>query len=349
MTESNPTATPPPARILVKTHRGRLLMAASWLYSAIVLVALGMIRWLGGEWWCAAVILFAPRWIFLAPIALLAVACAVRRTFAPWFVLTATTIVVLGPFMGLNLPFAERFQSVPDGLHVRAATYNLARKPLPAVSLVSWLDTRKIDVICFQEGGREEDEVRKQLREAGWHLSEKRTVASRFPMLSEMPLLADDSAGDDRYPAVLERVRLRIPGGGEFVVASVHLPTLRPGFERLFQNRELAALKMQQEWWRQQLARVLTALAEVNDAPLLVAGDFNMPADDTALAALQANFRFAFEEAGWGYGYTRPTKTPWVRIDHILTGPDWGIVSCHVGPDLGSDHLPLWAEVVLPK
>ena len=36
------------------------------------------------------------------------------------------------------------------------------------------------------------------------------------------------------------------------------------------------------------------------------------------------------------------------NIDRILTTPDWFINECRVGPDLGSDHLPVIAEVILP-
>ena len=59
-------------------------------------------------------------------------------------------------------------------------------------------------------------------------------------------------------------------------------------------------------------------------------------------------YRFAFEDAGWGYGYTRPADLPWFRIDHIVASPEWRVTECRVGPDFGSDHLPLIAELVLP-
>jgi len=64
------------------------------------------------------------------------------------------------------------------------------------------------------------------------------------------------------------------------------------------------------------------------------------------LGPLRARYAFAFERAGWGYGYTRPTALPWTRIDHLFAGPGWQWSRCRVGPDLGSDHLPLIAEVV---
>jgi vancomycin resistance protein VanJ len=80
----------------------------------------------------------------------------------------------------------------------------------------------------------------------------------------------------------------------------------------------------------------------------VMAGDFNMPADDSTMASLRSLFRFAFEDAGWGYGYTRPSAAPWFRIDHVVTSPEWRVARCRVGPDFGSDHLPLIAELVLP-
>ena len=77
------------------------------------------------------------------------------------------------------------------------------------------------------------------------------------------------------------------------------------------------------------------------------AGDFNLPPDSPMLAPLRRRFRDAFAEAGRGYGYTYPSRLPWVRIDHILAGRHWTIDRCRVGPDLGSDHRPLIAEAVL--
>ena len=347
MTEVNQTS--PSPQILIRPRQGRILSLNSWVYAIVVLVALGMIRWLGGGWWFVSVLLFMPRWLLLVPIMCLALLCLIQRAFGPLIIQTATAIVVLGPYMGLSLPIVKFARSIPSGDRIRLVTYNLGMTPLSVNSLVTWLEARKIDVVCFQEGGRGEDAVRKALREAGWHSSKSRTVVSRHPILSEMPPLADAWESEGRFGATLERVRLKSQSGVEFVVASVHLPTIRPGLERLIRLRNPAGLKRQIEWWRTQLGRVLSAIAEVNDVPLLLAGDFNMPADDSALAALQQNFRFAFDEAGWGYGYTRPTEYPWVRIDHILTAPDCKIISCHVGPDFGSDHLPVWAEIALPR
>ena len=147
---------------------------------------------------------------------------------------------------------------------------------------------------------------------------------------------------------MLDRVRLKTARGATILVASVHLPTIRPGFYGLMKG-DVPSLERHLDWWGVQTERMLTMLDESRDVPVLLAGDFNMPADDSVMAGLHSAFRFGFEEAGWGYGYTRPTWLPWVRIDHILAGPGWEFTHCRVGPDLGSDHLPVFAElVVLP-
>jgi vancomycin resistance protein VanJ len=143
------------------------------------------------------------------------------------------------------------------------------------------------------------------------------------------------------------RVRIRTPEGNEFGLASVHMPTLRFGLYR-FLRGDIPGLERHIAWYDAQMVRVASGLSEFrDDLPVLVGGDFNVPPDHAAMSALGTAFRFAFEDAGWGYGYTRPTRYPWFRIDHILASPEWTFEACRVGPDLGSDHLPLVAEAVL--
>jgi vancomycin resistance protein VanJ len=35
-----------------------------------------------------------------------------------------------------------------------------------------------------------------------------------------------------------------------------------------------------------------------------------------------------------------------VRIDHILAGPGWYCARCWVGPDVGSPHRPVLADLI---
>ena len=63
-------------------------------------------------------------------------------------------------------------------------------------------------------------------------------------------------------------------------------------------------------WWGHEMATILTVLAGSSDVPVLIAGDFNMPADDSTMAALRTLFRSPSRKPARGYGYTR-RPNPW--------------------------------------
>ena len=333
----------------VATERtpGKIISAMTWAFAVMVFAMLVLIRWVGVDWWGVAVLLFMPRWVFLVPIVGLAIASGLKRCYGHWIVQGAMAVVVAGPLMGMSLPLGQLVRTHPSGEVVRVGTANLGLEGILSVpALRKWIETSKLDVVCLQEGNRDAPELVAYLAD-GWHVNRRKTIASRYPIVAELSSLPDQSDTDKRYPALLDRVRLRTPAGASFVVASIHMPTLRPGFHALLDG-DVAGMQMHLAWWRKEGKRVLTMLDETRGDPLIVAGDFNMPADDSAMGALASSFRFAFEEGGWGYGYTRPAQYPWVRIDHILTGPEWTVVRAAVGPNIGSDHRPMSAELILP-
>jgi vancomycin resistance protein VanJ len=329
----------------IRPARGRVVGVVSWLYAALVLVVLGLIRWVGDAWWGTTLLLFMPRWLFLFPLPLLALAAGLRRGFRHWVVQGATALVVAGPLMGLSIPVARLLEELPEGDRVRVVTFNKGTGVIDLSGFLRWVDGEKIDVICLQEVPTSGGPELGPLHDRGWSVNRVGTIASRLPIVEEMEPLSDESTTEGRYSARLERVRVRMRSGREFVVASVHLPTIRPGFTR----GDIAGLTLHVAWWGHEVGRVLDMLAQTSDLPLVVGGDFNMPSDDSTMAALRSSFRFAFEEAGWGYGYTRPSRPPWMRIDHVLAGPEWYVTKCRVGPDFASDHLPLLAELLLPR
>ena len=347
MTEANLPATAGPGAVVRPPARGRSLRAATWAYAVVLIVVLGLIHGVGDAWWGVPALLFMPRAAFLGPVAVLAVLSGLRRCPWLWVPQAATAAVVLGPLMGGSAAVHQLWERPPEGERVRIATLNLGLHPIRDADLSRWIARQKLDVVCFQEGGTHGQRIVPELPE-GWHVSPGAFVATRLPVVADLPALPHAQAPGRLYTAHMERVRLRTPSGREFVVASVHLPTLREGIEGLVRSGDTAGVNRQTAWWGHEMARLLATLAGSSDVPVLIAGDFNMPADDSTMAALRANFRFAFEEAGWGYGYTRPARLPWVRIDHILTGPQWYVSDCRVGPDVGSDHLPVFAEVILP-
>ena len=82
---------------------------------------------------------------------------------------------------------------------------------------------------------------------------------------------------------------------------------------------------------------------------IVVAGDFNMPVESYFFRNDWGSFRDAFETVGFGIGNTcfvqRVGSGFGARIDHVLTRGNWHALRCRVGPDVGSDHLPVIADV----
>lgn len=81
-------------------------------------------------------------------------------------------------------------------------------------------------------------------------------------------------------------------------------------------------------------------------ARVVVVGDFNGAAEDSALGPLTRQLRSVQREAGAGFGFTWPASFPLVRLDQIMVK---GVtpVSSWTLPATGSDHLPVAASLGL--
>lgn len=141
-------------------------------------------------------------------------------------------------------------------------------------------------------------------------------------MLTRLPVLASEvtplgQAWGDVTPRAAQLVTLAIPGGGKLRVVNTHLT---PMFTSPFQ-----------------LVRLLRRLLP-SSTPTVIAGDLNMPAPVTGLAA---GYRPAVT------GKTYPASRPLLQLDHVLAGSGVAISGGEVRPPAGSDHLPVRARLHL--
>lgn len=95
----------------------------------------------------------------------------------------------------------------------------------------------------------------------------------------------------------------------------------------------------------QQIRRLLASLDD-GALPLLVLGDLNAVGWDQRLLPLR---EAGLVEARKGHGFlpTWPAQLPvfGIPIDHIYLPSDWKSLDCRRGPDIGSDHYPLIADL----
>lgn len=322
-----------------RRRAGVTVAACAWLYLGLLLAAWALLR-AADVWWPATLFMFSPRWLLTLPAALLLPAAAVlrRRSLGP---LLAAVVLAFGPVTGFCIPCALP-RGTPAGPRLRVLTYNAHHEGVDAAALERLLAETEPDVVAVQEwlspdqGG--------VFARGGWHVHSAQDVflASRFP-IRQATTLGDYSM----YPnGLVERYELETPAG-VVTLFSLHLATVRFGVRSAARDlwaapaeiRAVSALR------RRQSEKVAREAAAVR-GPVLLAGDFNTPPESALFRDVWAGFPDAFSQAGWGWGYTFLNRRTAVRIDHVLAGPGWECVRCRVGPDLGSPHRPVLADLV---
>lgn len=128
--------------------------------------------------------------------------------------------------------------------------------------------------------------------------------------------------------------------GQPFIYAAVH-PASPDRFE---------ALKL-----RNQEFDLISSVAQSNAAgrnyPIVFAGDFNCTSGSAFFTELIESSGLVDTRKGFGLQASWPTYAPpiLIPIDHVLVSDQWKTRYREIGPNLGSDHLPVYIELDLPK
>lgn len=139
--------------------------------------------------------------------------------------------------------------------------------------------------------------------------------------------------GFDWAPAVTAIVATP---AGEVGVVGFHPP--RPGVGQRTAERDAALAA---------LPELLTSLP----ARRVVAGDGNATRWNPTFARMLAVTGLRDSSDGFGWQATWPAALPWflrIPIDQVLVGGAIGVRRREVGPFVGSDHLPVFAELWVP-
>lgn len=326
----------------------RWLAWAAWGYFGVVLLVWAAMWALGERWWPATVYLFGPRWVLLTPLALLLPAALLlrRRLVLP---LLASALVMLFPVMGLRLGWRALLAGEASGPVLRVVTLNAAGKANVPGWLLPLLSGWRPDLVAVQECSRQVAEGFEAM--PGWtqHREGKLCLLSRHPVLRVEPWEQEAGFGSVREAGIggssaAVRYTIDTPGGPVRLV-NLHLETPRRGLEGIFRRRfgRIESNSITREIESRQVA----AWAREGEGPLLVAGDFNLPVESRIYRESWGGLRNAFSDAGRGFGFTRDNGWIQVRIDHVLAGPGWRVRRAWVGPDVGSDHRPVVAELEL--
>jgi len=296
----------------------------------------------GDEWEPATIVMFGPLWLLVLPPAALVVAAVFfnRRALRP---LIPALIVTAGPVTDLCVPWRPLVADTPTGPRLRVMTCNMHYSKVPSDPLDLLVDETGPDVVALQEWRTGLESA--VLSERGWHTHRVPGLflASRYP-IRRFDHLGNQSTG---VQGSVGRYELDTPAG-VVTVFSLHLASPREGLgEAVKGHAELNAVAENSELrWVQ--SRAVAEAAARTAGPLVLVGDFNTPPPSAIFREVWGRYRNAFSDAGWGWGYTFWARISAVRIDHIFLGGGGHATRCWIGPNIGSPHRPVLADVAWP-
>jgi endonuclease/exonuclease/phosphatase family metal-dependent hydrolase len=177
-------------------------------------------------------------------------------------------------------------------------------------------------------------------------------VASRWPLTLQTNLNLDEP------PETPEELRTKIniwgtamrwfvySPAGTFQLVGLHLISPHAAFSMSRRDRDRAAQLLDDNAARRlhELQVLRKRIAEVS-APAIIVGDFNTTDDSPIFGETFADFRDAFDTAGFGFGTSYVKHHTWLRIDHVLFDPSWTCRRCYTSDDVGSGHRAVLAEL----
>ncbi len=292
-----------------------------------------------GIWWIAllnafVIYTFSPLLILLPLLLLL----GLWRTFARLSILAALSIVWFGPF------FQPQFVAPAREPTLRIATYNLwgggsSHKHVEPDNLKSWVEGNRIDVAVFQEVSPEFIALWANADTDYFYADDvpQRFTVSRYPIV-------ESSVVHNRFLRTVLDVN-----GQSIAVYNVHLSYPVEGEPRI--NLPLLnVLSRYDETKRNKQIDEFLDWLKKEPLPYIAAGDFNMSQHSIKYSSLAVLMDDSWRETRAGLGATWSTETnfPLLRLDYVWYSAQLRAVKAELGPDLGSDHLPVIAEIELP-
>ena len=300
-----------------------------------------------------------PPWVLTAPANLLLLLTLPSLVLAP--VLLMKSRVLLGCLQVASVAVGAYFFAVPltedwtgeprrytepgeymlemSTPKIRIATFNTGVGLASAEAIADFLEETRPDIVVLVE-------LTDRVAAALVPLCEK-----RYPYRALYPDGIDGKAVLSRYPILTEAL-IRLRDGR---------PTLQVELDVNGQSVELMAVHFSPSIGvldrGAAAGRDLEQLSSLLDpnGPSIMAGDFNTTERSPSHVRLvEAGFGDSFAEVGWGLGRTFPMFGRYfglpigrfMRIDYVWHGAALKATRAFVGRDLGSDHLPVIADLV---
>lgn len=320
-----------------------LVSLGVYAYALAVTGVWALMYFTGDRWWFGTVLLYGPRWIYFFPLFVLVPLVLLWYRRGMWL-LGLVAALIAWPIMGFNVPLQSLLDAERQG--VRVLTYNVKRWEVTAEEFTTLLDEERIDIAAVQELAPRRYKLPPQ-----WHVKR----AGESLLVSRYPIVRCEIS--KREPQVNGIYCVLDTPWGFLGFAGADLLTPRRALDKMLDEEKIFDLSqievtqsmIEDRWYES--SKLYTWIASFPEENKIIAGDFNLTADSPIYRRIWSSYTNAFNQTGFGYGYTKFTKINRfrysARIDHILLTPGVKPLRAWVGPDLGSDHFPLIAEFQL--
>jgi vancomycin resistance protein VanJ len=323
----------------------RLVSGLAWCALACLLATWFALRVLGDQVWWSVPLVFGPRWLLAAPV----------LGFVPWLLrdvrraaLPAVAGIAIALFAIIGWHIGLRRAGAGTGLPYRVLELNAEGGTSSATKVIAEFGAEHPDLFVVAECGPQLAQLMSVVNGYHFRAAGDLCLLVRGDVIEWAP--HDQSQRQDGTRIVVRAV-VATPSG-PIRVGLVHFTTPRDALDNYF---ELSHILRQAAPTRANMAR---RDGESRDArswilagaalPTLIVGDFNLPVESAIYRRNWGTFRNTFSRAGSGAGYTKYTRLWGIRIDHILTTDDISTRQNVVDPDVGSDHRPVIADLMLP-
>lgn len=222
-------------------------------------------------------------------------------------------------------------KNIPGTSVLAVATFNVHMGNHDTTPLARWLAETKPDVLVLHEVSPEYAKGLDAITDYPFRYLMPRNDPFGMAVLSRFPLAQAQTVEDGDG---LQHIETQLDWNGQPIrLTAWHPMPPISQYDHTKRNHQLQAL---------------AKAAKASGQPAIVAGDLNATPWSNAFSKLdQAGLRRASGLAPtWpavGYGWIG------IPIDHVLVTQQWSVVKRQVGPNLGSDHLPVFVRIALRK
>ncbi|MFC7337106.1 endonuclease/exonuclease/phosphatase family protein [Haloferula chungangensis] len=228
-------------------------------------------------------------------------------------------------------PLYQSTNPGPQGPELRVASYNVLTSNQRYGDAVRWTLETDPDFIYFTECHR------KWIRELD-------ALANAFPYATEMSYSSNFGfAFRSKHP--IESVKVHPTGDLELPLLEVRIRTPH-GLVTVFGCHPVPPMN---DFWASERDHYLAELQRLSSAAeghCVILGDLNATRWSHHMKPILTSFSDTQEGHGYSATWMRKNWLVTIPIDHILTRGFQGTKTRATGPDLGSDHRPVVAELV---